>query len=54
MTSDILIGSVVVVTAVAAMFALVLWSRRTIGRIARRGEGNRSAREILQELRNGK
>ena len=48
MSVDALIGCIVTVAALAVAAFLVLWSRRTIERIA--GEGCRSAREIEEEL----
>ena len=45
--SDILIGSAVLALALATLAGLVLWSRRVINRIARRGA--RTLREITKD-----
>lgn len=47
-TADILFGCAVLTAALGCLTALVLWSRRIIERVARRGGG--SAREILRDL----
>jgi hypothetical protein len=52
MESNAIIGIIVTAAALAGSTYLVLWSRRTIERIAR-GK-NRSARAILKDLDNGK
>jgi len=48
MSTDIIIGSVIIALALGAITGLTLWSRRTIDRIAR--SGFRSAREIFKDL----
>ena len=48
MDMNVLIGCVVTVCALALIVALVLWSRRTINRIAKKGF--RTARQTLKEL----
>ena len=50
METDAIIGSVVVVVALAVITALVAWSRRTINLIADRNL--KSARDITRELSN--
>ena len=52
MEPDAIIGSIVVVVALAALTYLVLWARRRIDRIARNGFG--TAREIEREHRGGR
>jgi uncharacterized membrane protein YccC len=49
MDRDTILGCVVVVAALGLITYLVLWSRRTIDRIAK--SGLRTAREIVRELR---
>ena len=44
---DILIGSVVLALALATLAGFILWSRRVINRIARRGA--RTLREITKD-----
>ena len=51
MNTDIAIGCVVVAAAVGLVTYLVLWSRRTIDRIAQ--SDSSTAREIVNELRGG-
>jgi hypothetical protein len=51
MPRDVIIGCALLVVAVASIIVLVLQSRRTIERIARRKRGTGSARETLQEFR---
>lgn len=48
MDMNVLIGCVVTVCALALIFALVLWCRRTINRIAK--YGFHTARQTLKEL----
>ena len=47
MDFDTTLGCILVVVALSLLTLLVLWSRRTIDRIARKGFG--SAREISSE-----
>ena len=49
MDRDTILGCVVIVAALGFITYLVLWSRRTIDRIAE--SGLRTAREIVRELR---
>jgi hypothetical protein len=49
MDFDTVLGIFVVLVSLAAMLGLVLWSRRTINRIARNALS--TAREIMQEFR---
>jgi len=49
---NVLIGCVVTACALALIVGLVLWSRRTINRIAK--NGFRTARQTLKELNGGK
>jgi len=51
MDTDILVGCILAGGALALTTVLILWSRRTINRIAE--SKSRSAREILRELRGG-
>jgi len=51
MDGDILLGCIIAGAALGLITYLVLWSRRTIDRIAERG--SRSAREIVKERRHG-
>ena len=51
MTGDVYIGCILVAFALTSVTALILWSRRTIERIARKGY--RSARETAKDLQNG-
>ena len=48
MDMNVLIGCVVIAVALTLIIALVLWSRRTINRIAK--NGFRTARQTLKEL----
>jgi hypothetical protein len=48
MDRDVIIGCILVLASLGVMSALLVWSRRTIDRIAVRGL--RSAREIEKEL----
>jgi len=48
MNTTVVIGCAVTIVALVVSFSLVLWSRRTIDRIAR--DGFRSARETLKGL----
>ena len=48
MDMDAIIGTALIAGALAALSCLVLWSRRTIERIARKR--SRSARAILKDL----
>ena len=48
MTPDILIGCIVLITALAVIAAMALWSRRTVEKIA--DKQLQSAREIVQAL----
>jgi len=50
MNTTILVGCILVAAALVVMVLLVLWSRRTINRIAR--ERLHSARDIVRELNN--
>ena len=52
METDIIVGCLVGVGALTLITCLVLWSRRTIDRIAK--SRSRSAREILKELHGGR
>jgi hypothetical protein len=52
MDMNVLIGCVVTVVALFLIVALVLWSRRTINRIAK--NGFRTARQTLKELNGGR
>ena len=52
MNATIVMGSAVVVAALAAMVLLVLWSTRAIHRIAR--EHLHTARDIVRERNNGR
>ena len=47
-----MLGCVLVTGALGLIAYLVVWSRRTIDRIARKGLG--SAREIVKDLGNGR
>ena len=49
MNIEVIIGLIVIATAVVCLTALVWWSRRTINRIDRIGPS--SARKIYQSLR---
>jgi len=49
MDNDAILGWMLVAGALSLITYLVLWSRRTINRIAERGL--RSARQIVKELR---
>jgi len=49
MDTDTVLGVLIIVGALLAIVLLVLWSRRTIDRIAKRGFG--SAREITRARR---
>jgi len=49
MDRDSLLGCIIVVVALSSITYLVLWSRRTIERIARKRLS--SVREILEDLR---
>ena len=51
MDVNAVVGCVLIVAALGLLTYLVLWSRRTIDRIA--GSDGRSAREIDRELRRG-
>jgi hypothetical protein len=51
-TLDIVAGCTILTVAMGTLTYLVLWSRRTIERIARRGYG--SARRIVKELNGDK
>jgi hypothetical protein len=51
MDTDIILGCLICVSALAALTVLVFWCRRRIDRIADRG--STSAREILQDMRRG-
>lgn len=51
MSTDAVVGCVVIVVSLAVLVYLVLWSRRTINRISR--SNSRSAREIGRDLRRG-
>ena len=48
MTADMIIGGVALVVSLTSIIALVLWSRWTIHRIAKRHL--HSARDIVREL----
>jgi hypothetical protein len=48
MSTDALIGCILIVGALGLLTYLVAWSRSTIHRIAR--DGARSAREVLTDL----
>ncbi|MBU1862344.1 MAG: hypothetical protein KKH94_01595 [Candidatus Omnitrophica bacterium] len=48
MDKDILIGIIVVISGLGFIIWLVIWSSRTIDRIAKRGHP--SLREILKDL----
>jgi hypothetical protein len=52
MNTNVLIGCVVTAVALISITALVLWSRRTINRIAK--NGFRTARQTLKELNGGR
>jgi hypothetical protein len=52
MTCNIIIGCVLVVLSLSAIIALVIWSRRSINRIA--CEQHHSARDIVRERKNGR
>ena len=52
MTCDIIIGCVLVILSLGAIIALVMWSRRSINRIA--CEQHQSARDIVRERNNGR
>ena len=52
MDTDAIIGCVAITGTVIAMILLVWWSRRTIDWISRTGQ--RSAREIMRDIRRGK
>jgi len=49
MDTDILLGCLLVASALSLVTYLVLWSRRAINRIA--ANDRRSTREIVKELR---
>ncbi len=49
MDTNVVVGCVIIAGALALLTFLVLWSRRSIGRIARNGYG--SARELRGEVR---
>jgi len=51
MDTDVVIGSIAIVVSLGFITYLVLWSRRVINRIARKGL--RSARDITRELNDG-
>ena len=51
MNSDVLLGCLIVAAALGLCAGLVVWARRSIDRIARRGY--RTAREILRERDGG-
>jgi len=51
MDKDILIGLALIAFSLFSVAALVLWSRRRIEQIARKGY--RSARETAKDLQNG-
>ena len=48
MDRDIIIGCVIVATAVLCMFALAIWNYSIIKRIAKKGY--RTAREAIKEI----
>jgi hypothetical protein len=52
MDTNVIIGSAVAISALILITALVLWSRRTINRIAK--NGFRTARQTLKELNGDK
>ena len=52
MDIDIIIGIVLLTTALTVLLVLTFWSRRIINSIAR--TGYRTARQTLKELTNGK
>ena len=52
MDADVLIGLIVIAGALGLIVLLVLWSRRSINRIASNGFG--SAREIARDRRRGR
>ena len=52
MEIDAIIGIVLLVGSVSAITVLTLWSRKRIDKIAEKKSS--SAREIMQELKNGK
>jgi len=52
-SQDALIGFIVIVASLGLIVGLVIWSRRAIERIARKG-GISSAREIMRDMRRDK
>ena len=51
MDQDTILGCILIVAGLSAVVYLTLWSRRTINRIADKGE--RSGREIVKDLQDG-
>jgi hypothetical protein len=52
MTRDITLGILIVIFGLGGMTSLILWSRKTIQRIAKMESG--SLREIMKELHHGR
>ena len=52
MENDAIIGCIVITCVLVLITGLVLWSRRTVNRIERKGY--RTARQTLKELNGGK
>lgn len=52
MDKDTILGIFIIAFGLGFMTYLLIWSRRTIGRIAKKNSG--SIREILKDLEHGK